>query len=274
MKRISQLAAPFVRCALGMAAFALSACGGAQTFAPGGAAPAARPASGSGSGYISHIVLIVQENRSFDNLFATFPGADGATTGKWKNQNLKLRKVGLASCDFPHTRSAFLKDYASGKMNGFGTEASRCGYGAKGDPYQYVNPRDIAPYWDMASQYVLADHMFQTQGSGSFTAHQDLIGGGTSIDRRRPRALVDFPSRAPWGCDAPARHRHLAARLYRQRPHVRIAQGAVPVHTTFRTRVPRTRRCAICSTRSPSRGNITRRRSPGTTRARSGTPST
>ncbi len=32
--------------------------------------------------YIKHIVVLVQENRSFDNLFATFPGADGATRGE------------------------------------------------------------------------------------------------------------------------------------------------------------------------------------------------
>ena len=49
--------------------------------------------------------------------------------------------------------------------------------------YQYVNPSQIAPYWDIAKQYVLADHTFQTQGSGSFTAHQDLIAGGTQISR-------------------------------------------------------------------------------------------
>src|SRR5262245_6834052 len=30
---------------------------------------------------IQHIVYILKENRSFDNYFGTFPGADGATTG-------------------------------------------------------------------------------------------------------------------------------------------------------------------------------------------------
>ena len=52
-------------------------------------------------------------------------------------------------------------------------------------PYQYVDPQQIQPYWTIAQQYVLADHMFQTQGSGSFTAHQDLIAGATAA--RRPR---------------------------------------------------------------------------------------
>ncbi len=66
--------------------------------------------------------------------------------------------------------------------------------------YQYVNPSQIQPYWDIAKQYVLADHTFQTQGSGSFTAHQDLIAGGTDISSTE--ALIDNPSFFPWGCDA------------------------------------------------------------------------
>ena len=55
----------------------------------------------------------------------------------------------------------------------------------------------------MAEQYVLNDHMFQTQGSGSFTAHQDLIRGDTAINSTYQ--LIDFPSDGagqPWGCDA------------------------------------------------------------------------
>ena len=67
-------------------------------------------------------------------------------------------------------------------------------------PYQYVQPAQIAPYWDIAKQWVLADEMFQTQGSGSFTAHQDLIRGGTMIDSTE--SIVDNPSGMPWGCDA------------------------------------------------------------------------
>jgi phospholipase C len=162
--------------------------------------------SSGGSGYIKHIVLIVQENRSFDDFFATFPGADGATTGKWKNKTIPLREVGLAApCDFKHSRGNFLKDYDNGKMDDFGSEGTRgnCPPVAGRRPYQYVNPKQIAPYWDIAKQYVLADHLFQTQGSGSFTAHQDLIRGGTTIDEAQTQSIVDFPNGNPWGCDAP-----------------------------------------------------------------------
>jgi phospholipase C len=44
--------------------------------------------------------------------------------------------------------------------------------------------------------------MFETQSSGSFTAHQDLIAGDTEI--RPNTVLVDLPTREPWGCDAPS----------------------------------------------------------------------
>lgn len=158
---------------------------------------------------IAHIVIIVQENRSYDNLFATFPGADGTTTGKTHDgKTIKLTKGNLASKDLNHMRSGFLSecDMQGGTcaMDGF----DRIGFGASGQngpagtyPYRYVDPAQIAPYWTMAKRYVLGDHLFQTQGSGSFTAHQDLIRGNTAINSTE--SLIDSPSRGPWGCDAP-----------------------------------------------------------------------
>jgi phospholipase C len=153
--------------------------------------------------YIQHVIVLIHENRSFDNLFATFPGADGATEGKMSNgRTIKLKKVDLAyPYDLGHSFQGFLRDYDGGKMDGFDLEGGGNGHNAGTAPYQYVNPKQIAPYWDLAKSYVLADHMFQTQGSGSFTAHQDLIAGGTAIDSSE--SLIDFPSASPWGCDAP-----------------------------------------------------------------------
>jgi phospholipase C len=182
----------------------LAACGAPPWH--GGDLPAiSRASRAGGSSPITHIVLIVQENRSFDDLFATFPGADGATTGRTKRKTIKLRQASLTeTCDFAHSRVDFIRDYDRGKMNGFFLEGGgpNCPKKAGEAPYQYVNPEQIAPYWDMAEAYVLADHMFQTQGSGSFTAHQDLIRGGTMIDQAQTESLVDFPNHGPWGCDA------------------------------------------------------------------------
>ncbi len=88
-------------------------------------------------------------------------------------------------------------------MDGFNSEggSGHCP-GKETAPYQYVNPSQIKPYWNMASRYVLADQTFQTQGSGSFTAHQDLIAGATIIDQNKTTSIVENPDHTPWGCDA------------------------------------------------------------------------
>ncbi len=107
---------------------------------------------------ITHVVVMIQENRSFDNLFATYPGADGATQGLMKTPSggeeyVPLEAVNLAEiCDFGHRRDGFLKEYDNGMMDGFGLEAGggRCRGPAGTKVYQYVNPSQIAPYWDIA----------------------------------------------------------------------------------------------------------------------------
>jgi phospholipase C len=181
---------------------AISACGGGAQ-PPGGLLPLAHSVSrspASQSGKISHVVIVIQENRSFDNLFATFPKADGATKGLVYGGgyvNLKERKLesGLV---LDNSWSAFQVSYDGGKMNGFNlvyVNEHKCTCA-----YQYVNPKDIKPYWSMAKHYVLGDHMFPTQASGSFTAHQDLIRGGTELNSYE--TLIDFPTDGPWGCDA------------------------------------------------------------------------
>ena len=60
----------------------LAACSGGSSSLPSGMPVG--PQGRSSSSPIKHVVLIVQENRSFDNLFAKFPGANGATRGKEK----------------------------------------------------------------------------------------------------------------------------------------------------------------------------------------------
>ncbi|MGC1381271.1 MAG: alkaline phosphatase family protein, partial [Candidatus Baltobacteraceae bacterium] len=165
-----------------------------------------RHMSGSGSGsegnYIKHVVIVVQENRSFDNLFAKFPGADGATHGKMNTgQTIKLEQTKLYSPkDLDNSHQAFVVDYDNGKMDGWNAvyvssvPCPKCAY-------KYVEPGQIKPYWTMAQQYALADHMFTTETSGSFNGHQDLIRGDTAISSTQ--SLIDFPSHGPWGCDAP-----------------------------------------------------------------------
>ena len=178
---------------------------------------------------IQHVIIVIQENRSFDNLFGRFPGADGATSGRTHTGTLhKLVKSNLlfATGDLTHSYKAFTEEYDHGKMDGFDTITLYNGkaYVPAGfSAYQYVDPAQIAPYWSLAKQYVLADRLFQTQGSGSYTAHQDLIAGGTKIGPGR--AIVDVPSRFPWGCDsAPG----TATSLISFNNHVGIDAGPFP----------------------------------------------
>ena len=189
----------------------LTACSGNTNPAGSSALPAARalsraasPDTGSGSigNDIKHVVIIVQENHSFDNLFAHFPGADGAGRGEnVEGQWVKLGESNLYSkLDFDNSHLAFTADYDGGKMDGW----SAVYVSNKPCPtcaYKYVNPNQIKPYWTMAQQYGLADHMFTSETSGSFNGHQDLIRGDTALNDQE--SLIDFPSSTPWGCDAP-----------------------------------------------------------------------
>jgi len=164
--------------------------------------PAQSRKSGSANGYIKHVVILIQENHSFDNLFATFPGADGTKTGNMNTgRTVKLRKSNLYSDELlDNSHLAFTVDYDGGKMDGWNAVY----VGSQPCPkcaYEYVDPKQIVPYWTMAQQYGLADHMFTTETSGSFNGHQDLIRGSTVIQPNI--SMIDFPTHGPWGCDAP-----------------------------------------------------------------------
>ena len=186
-------------------ALAAAACGGSgASLTPGGRGGSPNALS---TKYVKHIVLMIQENRSFDDLFATFPGADGATFGyNSKGKQIRLKKSSLAAADINHDWSTFLAECdpqgGTCKMDGF-DKAKIGGNNPGGNyAYQYVDPNQIKPYWAIAQQYALLDHMFQTQGSGSFTAHQDLIAGATALDDTY--SFIDYPSEwKVWGCDAP-----------------------------------------------------------------------
>jgi phospholipase C len=234
----------------------LLACGGivacAGSNASNGALPLVQPSQGKQAhSPISHVIVIIQENRSFDDFFATFPGANGTKVGQaapmpssvatlckqhhqpviTKPTSVPLTKVDLFGRGFPKNWDAdqdLAHDYQDGylvdcdaagndsepgsskpcDMDGF--DAALTGANGEGPlptctyTYQYVDPSDIAPYWDMAKQYALADDAFQTQGSESFTAHQALIAGGTEINSTE--SIIDDPSYFPWGCDGNPAH--------------------------------------------------------------------
>ncbi|HEY3676549.1 MAG TPA: alkaline phosphatase family protein [Candidatus Tumulicola sp.] len=214
-----------------MCCFALSACNGATSTMPTGSQDPAsigiaeRP--GASTSKIQHVIIMIQENRSFNDFFATFPGATGATSGyylepegkTYKKTPITLTEGNLVAPDFNHDSHAYNlacdgEEYQyppkSCGMDGFNLEGTDGNNPSGTEPYQYASPSSIAPYWSMAKNYGLADHMFQTQGSGSFTAHQDLVHGDTFYpDSNCPTgqgptcSLIDFPTQDNnWGCSA------------------------------------------------------------------------
>jgi phospholipase C len=161
---------------------------------------------------IQHVVIIVQEARSFDNLFQGFPGADTQPYGyDSKGEKVNLQPRGFVSkCivtpDYDYT--AFLLSYDGGKMDGFDKQGSRCGsdiYKQRPTPlltYSYVPAQETRPYFSIARQYVLADRMFSSTWDGNFEDHQILISGGQDgLTLGNP---VDGQGgNEAWGCDAP-----------------------------------------------------------------------
>jgi phospholipase C len=130
---------------------------------------------------IQHVVVIVQENRSVDNLFNGFPGADTVQSGYDSKGNLHtLQPVSMsAECDPSHKHGAFVAEFRNGAMNGWNKESISCATGATlpDGVFAFVPQSETVAYWSMASNYGLADEVLQTNEGPSFPAHQYLIAG-------------------------------------------------------------------------------------------------
>jgi phospholipase C len=141
---------------------------------------------------IQHVVIIMQENRTLDNLFNGFPGADTVQTGMNKGVPIPLQPIPL---DYPqdldHTHPRWWANWDKGKMDDFAQNKIK----PSTLPYSYVRQSDVLPYWTLASDYTLGDRMFQSNNGPSFAAHQYMIAGQAG-------RASENPSGAIWGCDA------------------------------------------------------------------------
>ncbi|MFY9664738.1 MAG: alkaline phosphatase family protein [Candidatus Cybelea sp.] len=208
----------------------LTGCGGAQVGSQRSSSALLSSAGGSASQYLSHVIVIIQENRSFENFFAGYPGANAPVSGcavpapgqratpagrrgvggersktaygcPPHDVMVPLRPVTFeTNSDLNHNWHSSIIDWHHGGMDGFSKrkDGKSRGYPA----YEYVEHSQIAPYWTIAEQYVLADAMFPTEFGGSFTAHLTLVAGTDDIELPG-EAEVDFPNAAPDDCDSP-----------------------------------------------------------------------
>src|SRR5205807_2034535 len=146
---------------------------------------------------IQHVVVIMQENRSFDSYFGTYPGADGIPgvagnpgtepclpVPKSSKCMRPYHDTNLVNGGGPHGKVAGLADINHGAMNGFvklGVQAQgghcaqgedpNCSSGVHRDMMGYHTAAEIPNYWKYAQNFVLQDQMFQSDLSWSLPAH-------------------------------------------------------------------------------------------------------
>ena len=148
---------------------------------------------------IQHVVIIMQENRSFDSYFGTFPGADGIPTQNGV-PTVCVPDPATGTCvkpyhdtsdqnaGGPHGAPNAVADIDGGKMDGFIGQAEAslkscapndpsCGGGTTTatDVMGYHTDAEIPNYWTYAKDFVLQDHMFEPDASWSLPAHLYMV---------------------------------------------------------------------------------------------------
>jgi phospholipase C len=157
---------------------------------------------------IQHVVIVIQENRTVDNLFQFLPGANTQSYGlNSLGQTVPLQPIDMtAHYDIGHVHGNWTSEYNNGGMNGF--DLDDCRLDCPQNPeYGYVPQDEVQPYYTLAETYAFADNFFQTNEGPSFPAHQYLISGTSALnDHTTDRASnnSEAPEDAPsGGCDSP-----------------------------------------------------------------------
>lgn len=134
---------------------------------------------------ITNIVFLVKENRTFDHMFGTFPGADGATSGRLCDGTTV--QLGRATDDEPgaaHSFTAGIIAINGGEMNCF----DQIDQGAGGVTYVQYGEEQIPNYWAYARRYTLGDRFFSSSYGPTFVEHFWLVAASSNryVDNQRP----------------------------------------------------------------------------------------
>jgi phospholipase C len=168
---------------------------------------------------IKHVVVIMQENRSFDHYFGTYPGADGFPRTADGDFAVCVPDPVKSGCQKPyhdtndlnaggpHGDAAATADIAGGKMDGFIGQAEfgrrsaciknpndpLCSRRSENpDVMGYHDGQDIPNYWAYARNFVLQDHMYEPNASWSLPAHLFMVSEWSARCPRRgdPQSCV------------------------------------------------------------------------------------
>jgi phospholipase C len=140
---------------------------------------AVRPGPFAASTLPKYVVVMIQENRTVDNLFQTQPGVNTQSFGYDSHGNkIDLVKTPLGvTFDCSHAHAAFNHDV----LEGFDTEPCGSGGPPTGAAFTYVDPNDIGEYTTLASDFAFSDNVLQGNEGPSFPAHLYLIAATTKL---------------------------------------------------------------------------------------------
>src|SRR5437588_5073935 len=147
---------------------------------------------------IKHVVVIMQENRSFDSYFGTYPGANGipmqngiptvCVPDPKTNQCVRpYHDPNDRNGGGPHGEANAIADINGGKMDGFQVQAEKASRGCANpnnpactnstapDVMGYHDAHEIPNYWSYAQNYVLQDQMFEPNASWSLPEHLFMV---------------------------------------------------------------------------------------------------
>jgi phospholipase C len=141
---------------------------------------------------IEHIVVLMQENHTFDNYFGTYPGADGIPAGVCMPKDPAKPAAGCVTpyhlkshrtVDLSHGTDVAATAINGGKLDGFIVAQDK--HNLPGETAMgYYDGSDLPFYWNLASSSILADRFFSSDVGGSRENHMYWVAaqpGGASV---------------------------------------------------------------------------------------------
>src|SRR5690348_11416482 len=198
MRTLRLIPRPLATASLIAAAGLLAGCTSPGQRTGSSAAPQQQPTAGlTGIHKIRHVIIIMQENRSFDTYFGTYPGADGIPMRGGVATVCAPNPAGGCTRPYhdtadvngggPHGENNAAADVDGGRMDGFIRQQHRslhacrnvndpaCSHRARAGVMGYHTAAELPSYWAYARNYVLTDHMFEPVKSWSLPDHLYLV---------------------------------------------------------------------------------------------------
>jgi phospholipase C len=141
---------------------------------------------------INHLIVMMQENHTFDNYFGTYPGADGLPAGTKMPVDPNNPGAGYVEpwhigdipiTDLSHSAATFREQYNNGKMDGFVSALNRRNQNGR-LTMGYYDRSDLPYYWSLADNYVLFDRFFSSAKDGSDANHMFWVAAVPPVTTR------------------------------------------------------------------------------------------